>query len=104
MNTSSRLGLFGVAVAATLPLFAQAPKLIEFRTLDANHDGRISSEEAKANADLKANFDMLDRNHDGFLTPDEFASWSFASKAGQPKIDPTTLPSGSAGAQHMPAN
>ena len=36
-----------------------------FEKLDANHDGRISREEMRAEADK--HFDKLDTNHDGFL-------------------------------------
>jgi hypothetical protein len=36
---------------------------------DANHDGRVSLQEAEAAA--LAHFDRADLNHDGKLTPDE---------------------------------
>ena len=49
------------AQAATLP-----PSLA---ALDADHDGTLSLDEAKAAADKK--FDALDTDHEGTLTPEE---------------------------------
>ena len=40
-----------------------------FETADANHDGRVSLQEAQAAA--LAHFDRADLNHDGKLTPEE---------------------------------
>lgn len=76
---------------------------VAFATLDTNHDGKISKEEALAAPDLSDAFDRLDLNHDGFLTPAEFHAWPRAAKtkAAEP-LDPSTAPGGSAGAQHMP--
>jgi hypothetical protein len=79
-------------------------KPIAFRTLDTNKDGKISPSEARADADLYASFEMLDVNHDGFLSPQEFQAWPRALKAKDASPDPTTVPGGSAGSQHMPAN
>ena len=93
--------------AAGETLFAQAVrselKPIAFSTLDSNHDGKISRSEARADPELDADFDMLDVNHDGFLSPQEFQAWPRALKIKDAAVrDPTTAPSGSAGAQHMP--
>jgi Ca2+-binding EF-hand superfamily protein len=78
-------------------------KPIAFSTLDTNHDGKISRSEARADPGLDADFDMLDVNHDGFLSPQEFQAWPRAMKTKDAATrDPTTAPSGSAGAQHMP--
>jgi len=90
-------------------LFAQSAakelKPIAFSTLDTNKDGKISVSEARADPDLYASFDMLDLNHDGFLSPAEFQAWPRAAKATAASApDPATVPGGSAGAQHMPAN
>ncbi len=41
--------------------------------LDTDLDGRISIEEAAADAELAAIFTELDTNKDGFLTPSELA-------------------------------
>ena len=79
-------------------------KPIAFGTLDANKDGKISPAEARADPDLYASFEMLDANHDGFLSPQEFAAWPRALKTRDATHDPTTVPGGSAGSQHMPAN
>lgn len=79
-------------------------KPIAFSTLDTNKDGKISRSEARADPDLDASFDMLDLNHDGFLSPQEFKAWPRAAKAKDSSQDPTTVPGGSAGSQHMPAN
>ena len=87
-------------------LFAQAVhselRPIAFSTLDTNKDGKISLAEARADPGLEEAFAMLDVNHDGYLTPAEFAAWPRALKAQGAAPDPATIPSGSAGAQHMP--
>jgi|HubBroStandDraft_4_1064222.scaffolds.fasta_scaffold1068327_1 Ca2+-binding EF-hand superfamily protein len=90
-------------------LFAQGvateAKPIAFSTLDANHDGKISRSEARADPELSADFDMLDSNHDGYLSPEEFQAWPRALKTKSTAArDPATVPGGSAGAQHMPPN
>jgi hypothetical protein len=61
MGTSS-MGMRGMAMRGGFAahLFAMA---------DANHDGRVSLQEAEAVA--LARFDRMDLNHDGKLTPDE---------------------------------
>jgi Ca2+-binding EF-hand superfamily protein len=79
-------------------------KPIAFGTLDTNKDGKISPSEARADPDLYASFEMLDVNHDGFLSPQEFQTWPRALKTKDASRDPTTVPGGSAGSQHMPAN
>ena len=43
-----------------------------FSTLDRNHDGRISRQEAAQDADLAKIFDRLDMNKDGELSPLEY--------------------------------
>jgi hypothetical protein len=80
-----------------------APALIGFQSVDANHDGKVSMQEAKAIADLSADFGTLDVDHDTMLTPVEFGRWSRAAEVRDalPR-DPATGPSGSAGSQHMP--
>jgi hypothetical protein len=40
-----------------------------FEMADANHDGRVSLQEAESAA--LQHFDRADRNHDGRITPDE---------------------------------
>ncbi len=76
---------------------------VAFATLDTNHDGKISRDEALAAPDLSDAFDKLDLNHDGFLSPAEFQAWPRAMKSKDATpLDPSTAPGGSAGAQHMP--
>jgi hypothetical protein len=92
---------------AGMTLFAQGVhselKPLAFSTLDTNKDGKLSRNEARADPELYAAFDMLDANHDGFLSPQEFQAWPRALKTKDGSVpDPTTAPSGSAGAQHMP--
>jgi len=86
-------------------LFAQGVrselKPVAFSALDTNKDGKLSSSEARADPDLEMAFEMLDLNHDGYLSPKEFQAWPRALKDAAVR-DPTTAPSGSAGAQHMP--
>lgn len=45
----------------------------EFTTLDANGDGYVSKDEAKANAQLQANWDTLDADKNGSLSSSEYA-------------------------------
>jgi EF hand len=44
----------------------------EFTTLDANGDGYVSKDEAKANAQLTANWDALDTDKNGALSSAEY--------------------------------
>jgi Ca2+-binding EF-hand superfamily protein len=95
--------LFTCTAAETL--FAQGVrselKPVAFSALDTNKDGKLSLREAHADPDLEMAFEMLDANHDGYLSPKEFQAWPRALKDSAVR-DPTTAPSGSAGAQHMP--
>lgn len=43
-----------------------------FNYMDANHDGKISREEAAGFRGVAKNFDRADTNHDNFLSRDEF--------------------------------
>lgn len=91
------------AVLAQAPAGHSELKAIAFSTLDTNKDGKISREEARADAGLYEDFDTLDTNHDGFLSPEEFHRWRRAAPS-TTTHDPSTGPGGSAGAQHMPPN
>jgi hypothetical protein len=108
MKARTLMACFLVACAACGTLFAQGThselKPIAFSTLDTNKDGKISPSEARADPDLYASFDSLDLNHDGFLSPQEFQAWPRAMKTQDATSDPTTVPGGSAGSQHMPAH
>jgi hypothetical protein len=46
-----------------------------FASLDSNHDGKISLNEASAHDELFVAFKKLDTNRDGELTPAEFAAY-----------------------------
>ena len=92
--------LCGMSLAGS----AEGPKpelqLVDFNTLDQNHDGRVSQLEAEREPELSMQFRMLDVNHDGYLSLQEFEAWPRAKKAKTP--EPGTIPSGSSGAQHLP--
>jgi hypothetical protein len=97
MNRSTlSLILAAAAVAVITPLEAAAPDpASDFGKLDANGDGKVSLEEGKKKAGFELQFETLDRDHDGFVTLEEYR------KPVKP-VDPTTVPGGSANAQHMP--
>ncbi len=62
---------------ACIVLFLASPVLAQdaaavFAALDANHDGKISRQEAQRNPLVSREFDNADKNHDGFLSKDEF--------------------------------
>ena len=98
------LGLLAPGVpAADAP--PSAPALIGFQSVDANHDGKVSVQEAKSVADLSAEFLTLDVDQDSVLTPVEFGRWSRAASISDAlPSSPATGPGGSAGAQHMPTS
>jgi EF hand len=59
------------------PKTERAPKPAKgerFGALDANKDGFISRDEAKARPNLAKNFDQLDANRDGKLSKQELAA------------------------------
>jgi hypothetical protein len=111
MRTQLRLATLAIVLASSgtcMPLLAgnPAPKVpdgptVDFGKADKNGDGSISKDEALHVPDLTSAFEMLDTDMDELVSPDEFALWNRARKV-EPPRDPTTLPSGSAGAQHMP--
>jgi hypothetical protein len=43
-----------------------------FKSLDADGDGKITKDEAAANAHFANSFDKLDRNSDGYVSKREF--------------------------------
>lgn len=85
------------AQTATAP---RSPATQAFISLDADKDGRLSDAEAKSTPALYAQFDALDKDKDGHLSVAEFAASTATGKSAP--VDPTTLPGGSNGAQHMP--
>ena len=46
-----------------------------FNKLDKNHDGYISQDESKADADLSLNWKSADKNRDGKLEESEFSAF-----------------------------
>lgn len=74
---------------------------IDFTTIDKDSSGNVSLEEAAAVTELHHAFAELDVDRNLALTPAEYAAWPRAGKGNTPK-DPTTVPGGSAGAQHVP--
>jgi Ca2+-binding EF-hand superfamily protein len=104
MKIASLLACLILACTMSAAPRAQATKpelqLLDFNTLDTNHDGKLSPLEARADPELSMDFDALDVNHDGYLSMEEFQAWPRAKKAKAP--DPSTAPGGSSGAQHLP--
>jgi hypothetical protein len=94
-----------LALAIAGLVSAQTPaadtKSIDFPSVDANKDGKVSLEEVEYIDDLRASFNVLDANHDQALTPTEYSHWKRAART--LPVDPSTGPGGSAGSQHMPS-
>jgi Ca2+-binding EF-hand superfamily protein len=67
MNGMGGMGMRMHSMGADGPGGNMAGRL--FSMADANHDGRVSLQEAEAAA--LAHFDRIDLNHDGRITPDE---------------------------------
>jgi len=62
-------------VAAAAPA-AKAPAMVWIGDLDANHDGKITAQEAAAVPAIAKNFAAIDANHDGAITMSEVkAMW-----------------------------
>ncbi len=97
------LGFAAASVAIAAEPRASTDKVkIDFGTLDKDADGSLTKEEVKAVAELQPLFDTLDADHDRVLSQPEFQRWRGASTSAGKARDPTTVPGGSAGAQHMP--
>ena len=68
------------AVIVLLPLGVSAAEdtgttKAMFNKLDKNHDGYISQDESKADADLSLNWKSADKNRDGKLEESEFSAF-----------------------------
>ena len=72
MKSVGTILLLLLAAFAT-PAFAQsgAP---DFRGLDADNDGRVSLDEAQADARVAEQFRMADTDRDGYLSAEEFSA------------------------------
>lgn len=64
----------------------------EFKSLDRNGDGKLSSSEVPASNPLSAHFGMLDTNKDGFLSRPEFAKHHRMHAPGQTGTAPGRHP------------
>ncbi len=81
MRTLTTLTL-GLALTLAAPAWAGEPAAAPseataaptFATADADHDGRLSREEAAAVPGLAQLFGQIDRDHDGRLTREEIAA------------------------------
>ena len=60
--------------ATTAPKYAAQDLERAFDFMDANHDGRVSREEAAAFPGVAKHFDEADINKDNFLSREEFAN------------------------------
>jgi hypothetical protein len=77
--------LFGSAFAAVA--------VPDFKKMDANRDGFISSDESGAAPAVLENFSLLDRNADGKLSKEEYAVLDSAGESGssaRPKPESST--------------
>jgi hypothetical protein len=106
----------GAAIHFALALFicgagvAQAPlprppadiSKLDFSSLDKDASAYLTKDETLALADLEGVFDTLDSDRDGRISPSEFSRWARAGKSTPLPADPSTAPTGSAGAQHVP--
>ena len=57
---------------AAAPRYAASDLERAFNFMDANHDGKISREEASGFSGVAKHFDEADTNHDHFLSRKEF--------------------------------
>ena len=89
----------GDSGAPPAPAAGPAREHPSLRSLDTNHDGMISREEAQARRGLSRRFAEIDGNHDGQLDRDELRAWHQQMKArrgqrqqGGPTAQPTLPP------------
>jgi hypothetical protein len=103
MNNPVRFGSAIVAFAFAGAVFAQAPagaagqpstpsqSSVQFGTVDANKDGRISQAEADSHSELKTQFSTLDADRDSHLSQTEFTKWKGKTPDGS-MTDPAKAP------------
>lgn len=96
------LPAFPAPAQAPLPKPAADANRIDFSALDKDMNAYLTKDEVMATADLEGVYETLDTDHDGRISPTEFSRWSRAGKSAPVPHDPSTAPTGSAGAQHMP--
>jgi hypothetical protein len=64
----------------------------EFKSLDANKDGRVSRDEAKSQTDLTSTFATLDTDRDSYLSEAEFGKWKPMPGSGSTAPDASKAP------------
>src|SRR5690606_18823758 len=75
-----------------------ASSSMEFGTVDANRDGRVSSAEAQSHSELRTEFSKLDADSDTYLSQAEFQKWNKAGKSGAAGTSPGAAGSSSGAA------
>ena len=79
MRYAALLSALGLACAATLAAAAPGAEghdpMARLKAADANGDGMISRDEAKALPRIAKHFDEIDANHDGQVTADELRAF-----------------------------
>ncbi|MBU8976583.1 EF-hand domain-containing protein [Lysobacter sp. MMG2] len=103
MRTTSTLMLALASVLAASPALAQkterptptppptgsttdtTPRALSFADLDVNADGKVSKDEAAADARLTSHFAQVDRDGDGQLSATEFAAGHASSESSPPR-------------------
>lgn len=73
---------------------------VTFKQADANHDGKLTRDEAQAMPWVYKHFDEIDSNHDGYITRDELRAARRAERVKRaqrhpnppPAADPTASP------------
>ncbi|NRO98975.1 EF-hand domain-containing protein [Paraburkholderia sp. NMBU_R16] len=80
-NISCAIGAALIAFAAVPSAFAQSnlQRTIEarFQSADADHDGKLTLDEAKAGMPrVAAHFDEIDKDHAGYVTVDQIEQYA----------------------------
>ena len=65
--------LFSVLIALATPALSQSD-VPNFEILDANRDGQISRDEARADERVADGFEEADQDRDGYVSAEEFAA------------------------------
>ena len=75
-----------LAGAATLAMANDASSMGagNFKDLDANGDGRVSTTEAQSHAQLNEGFRTADTNGDGYVSETEFNAWTPSAMPAEP--------------------
>ena len=88
-----------LAGAATLAMANDSTSMgaSNFKDLDANGDGRVSTTEAQSHAQLNEGFRTADANGDGYVSQTEFDAWAPTATPAEPATpatpsDPATTP------------